>query len=147
MKDELLKELKQALKEKDEIRKNTITLLRAAILQVEKDEQRKLSEDEMKVIVSKEIKKRKESIEEYLKANRQDIANDLKREIEILSKYLPKQLTNEEVKKIVDEAITKVNATSIKDMSKVMKELMPSVSGKADGKQVSDIVKEKLNNL
>ena len=82
MKEELLKALKEAMKNKDEIKKDTITLLRSAILQVEKDNQKQLSEDEMLAIVSKEVKKRKESIADYEKANREDIVQKLKKEIE-----------------------------------------------------------------
>ena len=95
MKEELLKALKEAMKNKDEIKKDTITLLRSAILQVEKDNQKQLSEDEMLAIVSKEVKKRKESIADYEKANREDIVQKLKKEIEILSEYLPEQLSEE----------------------------------------------------
>jgi len=128
LKDELLKELKDAMKNKDELKKNTITLLRSAILQVEKDNQKQLTEDEMLAIVSKEVKKRRDSISDYQKAGRDDIIVDLKREIEILSKYLPEQLSNEQI-------------------GKVMQNLRPKTNGKADGKIVSEIVKEKLLNM
>ena len=86
MKEQLLQDLKEAMKEKDILKKDTITMLRAAILQVEKDSQKVLTEDEMSAIVAKEVKKRKESVKEYEDAGREDIANNLKREIEILSK-------------------------------------------------------------
>lgn len=147
MKEELLKELKDAMKNKDEIRKNTITLLRSAILQVEKDTQKELNEDEMISIVSKEVKKRKDSIEDYVKAGRDDIIENLKVEIAILEKYLPEQLSNEEIEKLVEAAISEVRATSPKDMGKVMQNLRPKINGKADGKVVSQIVKEKLANI
>ena len=122
-------------------------MLRAAILQVEKDSQKTLTEDEMSAIVAKEVKKRKESITEYENAGRQDIADDLRKEIEILSKYLPEQLTNEEIEKMVDDAIAESGATSQRDMGKVMGLLRPKTQGKADGKVVSDIVKAKLANM
>ena len=147
MKEELLKELKEAMKNKDEIRKNTITMLRSAILQVEKDTKKVLSDDEIIGIVAKEVKKRKDSISDYEKADRQDIIDDLKKEIEILSKYLPKQLTEEEIEKMVDIAINEVGATSARDMGKVMQYLRPKTNGKADGKVVSNIVKEKLSKM
>lgn len=147
MKEELLKELKEAMKNKDELKKNTITLLRSAILQVEKDNQKELTEDEMIAIASKEVKKRKDSIKDYEKAGRDDIIEDLKKEIEILSKYLPEQLSNEEIEKLVEEAIGETNATSPRDMGKVMQNLRPKTNGKADGKVVSEIVKEKLSNM
>ena len=147
MKEELLKALKEAMKNKDEIKKDTITLLRSAILQVEKDNQNQLSEDEMLAIVSKEVKKRKESIADYEKANREDIVQKLKKEIEILSEYLPEQLSEEEIIKIVEEAINETGATSPRDMGKVMQAIRPKTNGKADGKVVSQIVREKLENM
>lgn len=147
MKEQFLQELKEAMREKDVIRKNTITLLRSAILQVEKDSQKQLSDDEIIGIVAKEVKKRKDAILDYEKAGREDIISDLNKEIEILSKYLPKQLSKEEIEVLVDETISNVNATSPKDMGKVMQDLRPKTNGRADGKLVSEIVKEKLNNL
>lgn len=147
MKEELLKALKEAMKNKDEIKKDTITLLRSAILQVEKDNQKQLSEDEMLAIVSKEVKKRKESIADYEKANREDIVQKLKKEIEILSEYLPEQLSEEEIIKIVEEAINETGAASPRDMGKVMQAIRPKTNGKADGKVVSQIVREKLENM
>ena len=147
MKEQLLNELKIAMREKDELRKNTITMLRSAILQVEKDSQKTLNEDEMIAIVAKEVKKRKDSITDYEKADRMDIVEDLNREIEILSKYLPEQLSKEDIEKLVEEAINEVGAASPKDMGKVMQNLRPKTNGKADGKLVSEIVKEKLSNI
>lgn len=147
MKEELLKQLKEAMKNKDELKKNTITMLRSAILQVEKDKQIVLNDDQIQEIVAKEVKKRKESIDDYLKGGREDIVQDLKREIEILSEYLPEQLTKEKIETLVDEAIKNVGATSPREMGKVMQEIRPKTAGKADGKLVSDIVKEKLASL
>lgn len=147
MKEDLLNELKDAMRNKDELKKNTITLLRSAILQVEKDSQKTLAEDEMVAIVAKEVKKRKDSISDYEKAERTDIVENLNKEIEILSKYLPEQLSKEEIENLVDIAINEVGATSPKDMGKVMQNLRPKTNGKADGKLVSEIVKEKLANI
>lgn len=147
MKEQLLQDLKEAMKNKDTLMKDTITMLRAAILQVEKDNLKTLNDDEICGIVAKEVKKRKESVTEYENAGRQDIADNLKREIEILSKYLPEQLSEEEIAKMVDEAIAESGAASPRDMGKVMGILRPKTQGKADGKVVSDIVKEKLATL
>ena len=147
MKEQLLQDLKEAMKNKDTLMKDTITMLRAAILQVEKDDLKTLNDDEICGIVAKEVKKRKEAVAEYENAGRQDIADDLKREIEILSKYLPEQLSEEEIAKMVDEAIAESGAASPRDMGKVMGLLRPKTQGKADGKVVSDIVKEKLATL
>ena len=147
MKEELLQDLKDAMKNKDTLRKDTITMLRAAILQVEKDSQKVLNDDEICAIVAKEVKKRKESVKEYEDAGREDIADNLKKEIEILSKYLPEQLTEDEIRKMVEDAIVESGAASPRDMGKVMSILRPKTAGKADGKLVSDIVKEKLANM
>ncbi len=147
MKEQFLQDLKEAMREKDTLRKDTITMLRAAILQVEKDSQKVLTDDEICGIVAKEVKKRKESVSEYEQAGRQDIADNLKREIEILSKYLPEQLTEEEITKMVESAIVESGANGPRDMGKVMGILRPKTQGKADGKIVSDIVKEKLANM
>ena len=147
MKEELLQDLKEAMKNKETLRKDTITMLRAAILQVEKDSQKTLNDDEICAIVAKEVKKRKESVKEYEDAGREDIAENLKKEIEILSKYLPEQLTEEEIRKMVEDAGKESGAASPRDMGKVMSILRPKTAGKADGKLVSDIVKERLANM
>ena len=138
MKEELLKALKEAMKEKDELKKDTITMLRAAILQVEKDDKKVLTQSEMEAIVAKQIKSRKESLDDYKKANRGDIVSKIEKEIEILTDYLPEQLT------LVSEAIEKTGAASPRDMGKVMQEIRPKIAGKADGKVVSDMVKQML---
>lgn len=147
LKENLLKELKEAMQAKDAIRKDTITMLRAAILQIEKDTQKELSEDDMLAIVAKEVKKRKESLPEYEKAGRDDIVENLNKEIKILEVYLPEQLTEEEIRELVVAAIKEVGAESPKDMGKVMQNVRAKTQGKADGKVISDIVKEELNNL
>lgn len=144
MKEELLKALKEAMKEKDELKKDTITMLRAAILQVEKDDKKVLTQSEMEAIVAKQIKSRKESLDDYKKANRDDIVSKIEKEIEILTEYLPEQLTLDEIKKLVSEAIEKTGAASPRDMGKVMQEIRPEIAGKADGKVVSDMVKQML---
>lgn len=147
LKEELLKELKSAMQEKDMIKKDTITMLRAAILQIEKDTQKELSEEDMLTIVAKEVKKRRESLPEYEKAGRQDIVDNLNKEISILEVYMPEQLSEDDIRKIVVETITEVGATSPKDMGKVMQGVRSKTAAQADGKLVSQIVKEELNNL
>ena len=145
MKEELLKELKDAMIKKDELRKDTITLLRAAILQIEKDEQKNLTQNEMEIIVSKEVKKRKESMPDFEKAGRQDIVDNLNKEIEVLSKYLSKQLSEKELEEMIDETIERLGVTSPREMGLIMKDLKPKIAGKADGKLVSELVNKKLN--
>lgn len=147
MKEELLKALKEAMIAKDELKKNTITMLRAAILQTEKDEKRELAEQDIIQIVAREVKRRKESIEDFKKGGREDLVEQVEKEIEILSKYLPEQLSRDEVVKLVEKAVEKIGATSPKDMGKVMQELKPETDGKCDGKLLSEIVRERLSNI
>ena len=147
IKEELMKELKESMQQKDTLRKDTVTMLRAAILKVEKDTQKELKLEEMQAIVAKEIKNRKESIIEFEKGAREDLIEKTKREIEILAKYLPEQLTNEEILALIKNAIESVGAISMKDMGKVMGAIKTAVSGKADGKLVSDLVREELSKL
>lgn len=147
IKEVLLQDLKAAMQEKNTLKKDTITMLRAAILQVEKDEQKEVTEQEIQGIVAKEIKKRKESIPDFERGERLDIVENIKKEIEILSKYMPEQLTIEEIEDLVEKAIKNTGAQGIRDMGKVMGALREKTTGKADGKQVSDIVKDKLAKL
>lgn len=147
IKEELLKALKEAMQAKDTLKKDTITMLRAAILQVEKDTQKELSETEMQVIVAKEVKKRQESMADFEKGGREDLVDQTKKEIEVLSVYLPKQLSKEEVEALVIDAIAEAGATGPRDMGRVMGALREKTAGKADGKLVSDIVKQKLNEI
>ena len=147
LKEDLMKALKEAMQAKDTLRKETITMLRAAILQVEKDGQKELTETEMQAIVAKEVKKRRESIADFEKGGRLDIVEQLNKEIEILSVYLPEQLSEQEITDMVIAAIGAVGATGMKDMGKVMQALREKTAGKADGKLVSDIVKAELAKL
>lgn len=144
LKEQLVADLKQSMKNKDTIAKSAITLVRAAILQVEKDERRELSEDDIIGVISKQVKQRKDVLIDFQKANRQDLIEQTEREIEILTKYLPQQLSEEELKVIVLDAINEVGATSMKDMGKIMGIVMPKIKGRADGGMVNKIVKENL---
>lgn len=147
LKQDLLQALKDAMQNKDTLKKETITMLRAAILQVEKDEQKELTESEIEAIVAKEVKKRKESIIDFEKGGRQDLVDQTNKEIEILSNYLPEQLTEDEIRNLVKEAISNTGALGMKDMGKVMGALREKTAGRADGKLVSDIVKAELSSL
>lgn len=146
IKDRLQDDWKTALKTKEKFTASVISTARAAILLVEKTDNRKLEEDEVISILAKEVKQRRESMLEFEKGNRQDLVDQCKAEIEILLKYLPQQLGEEEIKQIVKESAEELGANSIKDMGKVMSAVRPKVAGKADGKLVSQIVKEYLNN-
>ncbi len=145
LKEVLAADLKTAMKEKDLIRKNTVQMVRSAILQFEKDNLKELDEDGVIEIIAKELKKRKDVLPEYEKSGRDDLIEDIKREIEVLLAYLPAQLTDEELKGIVEKAINDVGATSIKDMGKIMGKVMPETKGRADGKRINEIVKQILS--
>lgn len=147
LKEKLQAAVKDAMKNKELVKKETITMLRAAILQVEKDDQKELTETEMLAIVSKEVKKRRESLPDYENAGRQDIVDRLYEEIAVLEEYMPEQLTEGDITKMVIAAISEVGAEGPKDMGKVMGALKEKTAGKADGKIVSTIVKEELMKL
>lgn len=145
LKEKLLEDMKISMRDKNIIRKNVIQMVRAAILQVEKDKQIELTEDQILEIIAKESKKRKDSLADYERSGREDLISQIKEEIEILSEYLPKPLQKEEIEKIVEEIITSTGASSIKDMGIVMKEAKAKIGPAADGKTINEIVKEKLN--
>ena len=144
LKDKLLEDLKNSMKEKNVVRKNVIQMVRAAILQVEKDKKIELSDEEIINIMAKEAKKRKDSLEDYKKGNRPDLVEQIEQEINIIDEYLPKQLTKEEIAQIVKEVISEVGATSIKDMGKVMKLAREKIGAASDGKTINEVVREML---
>ena len=145
LKEQLLNDLKESMKNKDLVRKNTIQMIRAAILQVEKDKQIELTEEQVIEIIAKEAKKRKDAQTEFEKSGREDLINQNKEEIAILSEYLPKQLSEEEIESIVKKVIEKTGATTMKDMGIVMKKSKEQIGASADGRTVSEIVKKLLN--
>jgi uncharacterized protein YqeY len=137
--------LKEAMKNKDNATRDVIRLLQSAIKQVEIDSQKDLSADEVMDVLQKEAKKRRESIADYEKGGRQELADAEKFELSVIEKFLPKQLTPDEVREIVRAVIAETGATSAKDLNKVMPVVMARVKGVADGKLVSQIVKESLS--
>ena len=145
LKEKLLEDLKSCMKEKNVVRKNVIQMVRAAILQVEKDKHIELNDDQIIDIIAKESKKRKDSLEDYEKSGREDLINEIKEEIEILAEYLPKQLSVEEIEEIVKEVIKDEGATSMKDMGKVMKAAKEKIGAASDGKTINEVVKKLLN--
>ena len=144
LKETLLQDLKECMKEKNTVRKNVIQMVRASSLQVEKDKQIEVNDDQILEIIAKESKKRKDSLADYEKSGREELIEQIKEEIEILAEYLPKPLTKEELEEIISSAIADTGATNIKDMGKVMKEVKQRVGTRADGKTINEIVKEKL---
>lgn len=144
LKELLAQDLKEAMKEKDIIRKNAVQSVRAAVLQVEKDSRVTLDDDGIIGVIAKEVKKRKDVLPDYEKSGRDDLIAELKREIEVLTGYLPSQLSQEELDGIVKEAIDRIGATSMKDMGKIMADVMPKITGRADGGAVNLTVKKLL---
>lgn len=144
LKVRLMADMKSALKERNVLKKATITMVRAAILQKEKDERTELDDDGVIGVIAKEVKQRKDSIPEYERGSRPDLVDKLNLEVDILMEYLPQQLTENEVDAIVAQTIIEVGANGIKDMGKVMGALMPKLKGRADGKLVNQLVKKHL---
>ena len=145
LKETLMDDLKVAMKDKDVIRKNTVQMIRSAVLQFEKDNKTELDDNGIIDVIAKELKRRRDVLPEYEKSGRDDLIADINREIEILLAYLPKQLSKEELEVIVSEAIAEVGATSMKDMGKIMAAVMPKTKGRADGKMINEIIKAKLS--
>ena len=121
LKEKLLEDLKQAMKDKNINRKNVVQMVRAAILQKEKDNNIELDDTQIMEIIAKEHKKREESIEDYRKADRQDLVDQIQEEISVLSEYLPKKMERSELEEIIKQIVADLNATSMKDMGAVMK--------------------------
>ena len=138
-------DMKTAMKEKDRLRKATITLLRADIKRFEVDKRKEITEDGIIDLISKQIKQKKSAILDFRKGGREDLVQEAEAEMEVLMKYLPEQLTEEELKEIIGNAIIELKAESMKDMGKVMGAVSPIIKGKADGKTASDIVKALLS--
>lgn len=144
IKETLAQDLKLSMKEKDLIRKNTVQSIRAAILQVEKDNLTELDDDAIIDVIAKELKKRKDVLPDYEKSGREELITQLNREIEIVMGYLPSQLSEDELDEIVKNAVESTGASSMKDMGKIMAEVMPKIKGRADGKLVNALAKKYL---
>lgn len=144
LKEKLFSDLKQAMKDKDTIKKDVVQMVRAGILQIEKDNKVELEDDGVIGVVSKEIKKYSDVLPDFEKGGRQDLIDEVNQKIEILKSYLPEQLTEDAIKDIVSAAIAELGATSMKDMGKVMGSITPKIKGRADNKLVSEIIKSSL---
>ena len=144
--DRLTQDMKTAMKARDKERLSTIRMVKASMqneaIKLGKDS---LSEEEELTVLTREVKQRNDSLHEFKEAGREDLVEGLEREIEILQVYMPKQLTDEELKQIVEETVEEVGATSKSDMGKVMSAVMPKVKGKADGSKVNKLVLQQLS--
>ena len=147
MRNRLLSDLTQAMKAQDKETLSVLRMVKGAMQLEEISKKHELTDDEFIGVVSKQIKTRKESILEFEKANRQDLIDQTKKEIEILNKYMPEQLSEEEVLKVIDEAFNEIKPQTQSDMGKLMGYVNPKLKGKADMSFVSRTIKEKLANL
>ena len=144
LKDKLMEDLKNSMKEKNNLRKNVVQMVRAAILQIEKDKGIEVDDNKILEIIAKEVKTRNDSLADFEKGGREDLVEQVKQEIAVLSEYLPKQLTKEELKEKLTKIIADLGATSIKDMGAVMKEAKSQIGTAADGRTINEVVKELL---
>ena len=144
--EQINNDMKLAMKSQDREKLNVIRMVKGAIQLAKVELKHELSDEEVIDIISKQIKMRKDSIAEFTKAGREDLVKQYQAEIDILVSYMPEQLSLEEVTKIIEEAFSKVEPTSPKQMGLIMKEVTPKVKGKFDMGEVSKIIKEKLNN-
>lgn len=142
--DRLNEDMKQAMRSQDKFRLSVIRMVRSSIKNIEIDQRKTLDDTEVLDVLNREIKQRKDSLQEFEKAGRDDLAEQLRQELEILTVYMPEQLSEDEVKEIVQQTIQEVGASSKADMGKVMAALMPKVKGRAEGKLVNQIVQQSL---
>ena len=142
--ERLNEDMKQAMKSQDKFKLSVIRMVRSTIKNFEIDLKRPLDDNEVLDVLTREIKQRKDSLQEFAKAGRDDLADNLKAELVILAEYMPQQLSEEEVKAIVQQTIQQIGASSKADMGKVMTALMPKVKGRADGKLINQLVQQLL---
>lgn len=145
MVEKLEKDMIEAMKNKEKERLAVIRMVKASLKQEQIDHKKEINDDLLIDVVNKQIKMRKDSITEFEKGSRQDLIDQTQKEIDVLMNYLPEQLTTEEVEKIIGEIFAEVKPEGQKDMGKVMKEASEKLKGKADMKEVSNLIKEKLN--
>lgn len=144
LKDRLTNDLKEAMKNKEQVRKSVVTLIRAGIKQCEVDNRQELTDEDIIFLISKQLKQRKDALSDFEKANRIDLIEQTNQEIAILENYLPEQLDDVELKEIITKVVEEVGATSMKDMGKVMAKTISLVQGRADGKRINAMVKQIL---
>lgn len=145
--NQINEDIKTSMKNKDAFKLSVIRMVKGAMQLEVINKKRDLNDDEVIAIVAKQIKMRKDSIEEFKKASRDDLVEKTQKEVDILVTYMPKQLSEEEINKVIDEVFEIVKPSSMKDLGMIMKEISPKVKGKADMSEVNRLIKEKLNNL
>lgn len=145
LEEKILDDFKKAMKDKDALKVSTLSFLRSELKNAAIDKRKQsLDDTEAIAVIKKQIKQRQDSIDKFKQGSRQDLADKEAKELEILKSYLPQEVSEEEIKAAVEEAIKKTGASSAQDMGKVMKELLSKFAGRADNKLVSEIVKARL---
>ncbi len=144
LKEEIMEDFKTAMKEKDKDKLSTLKLLKSSLRNKEIEEGGELKEEDVRALLAKEAKQRKDSIQQYEEGGREDLADKEKQELEIIQSYLPERLADEELEELIDEVIEEIGARDMSDMGQVMGKIMPEVRGRADGSKVQELVQEKL---
>ena len=146
LEEKIMSDYKEAMKAKESLRSSALSFLRAQMMNAAIDKKKKTLDDlEAIAVIKKQIKQRQDSIEQFTKGNRMDLADKETKELAILRSYLPPELGEEEIKKVIEEAVAQLGAAGLKDMGKVMKEVQAKLAGQADGKLVSELVKLRLS--
>jgi uncharacterized protein len=145
LEERLVDEMKQAMKSNDKLRLSTIRMIRSAAKNKEIELQRKLNDDDIFMVIQGMVRKGEDSIEQFQAGERLDLVEKEQQEIEILKSFLPQPLSQEQILGIIDQSIAETEASSLKDLGKVMKSVMPKLAGKADGKLINQLVKQKLS--
>src|SRR4030066_1675642 len=145
LEEKLLEEMKQAMKTNDKIRLSTIRMIRSSSKNKEIELRRKMEDEDIMKVIQGMVRRGEESIEQFQAGGRNDLVEKEKREMEILKSFLPQPIRQEEIIKIIDETIQETQASSLKDLGKVMKAILPKLGGKADGKVINQLVKERLS--
>jgi uncharacterized protein YqeY len=145
LEEKLIDEMKQAMKSNDKLRLSTIRMIRSAIKNKEIEQRKKLDDEDIFRVIQGMVRKSEESIEQFKAGGRMDLVEKEQKEVEIMKSFLPQPLSREEILRIIDQSIEETQASSLKDLGKVMKSVMPKLEGKADGKLINQLVKEKLS--
>jgi hypothetical protein len=145
LEERLVEEMKQAMKSNDKLRLSTIRMIRSGLKNKEIELRKKLEDEDVVKVIQAMVRKGEESVEQFQAGGRVDLVEKEKKELDILKSFLPQPLSQEEILKIIDQSIQETQATSLKDIGKVMKSVMPKIGGKADGKLINQLVKERLS--
>ena len=148
LEEKIFNDYKEAMKNRDTLKSSVLSFLRAGLMNAAIEKKKKnLDDNDCIAVIKKQIKQRQESIEQFQKGNRQDLADKEIKELGILKVYLPEELSTDEVKKIIEEAVLSTAASGMKDLGRVMKEVTAKIAGRADSKLVSDLVRERLSKI